>query len=117
MMLAEPTCIKMPQGFIEYTGTFDNGGRTFDRYSAGFETGPDPEAEEFDTYSLMIGPTGNAPNGVCMSSEYPADDGDGAPVVWADLPEPVQRAIIGEMDLVASLMAGHASMIANPYSS
>lgn len=66
---------------------YDNGGVTFDRYTAEF---PDGDV-------LLIGPTGNVPNGVCMYAEGGAsEDYDGEPVSFFAIPEPVQQAIRAE---------------------
>lgn len=69
---------------------YDNGGETFDRYTAIF---PDGEM-------LGIGETGNVPNGFCQhvgnvadAGGWPFSDPDETPVPFAELPEPVQRAI------------------------
>jgi len=62
---------------------WDNGGRTFDRYTV--FTGRD---------AYVMGPTGDHPQGVC---QYVGDAGhvtpEGTRVAVADLPEAVQRAI------------------------
>src|SRR5215210_4990885 len=94
----------------------DNGGETFDRYFAIFEWDSEDES---DTSGLSIGPTGNAPNGVCMSagSDEFVDGDHLGPVIWEGqlqdmtehggspideavkelpVPEPVQRAIRNE---------------------
>lgn len=65
---------------------YDNGGRTFDRYTAVF-------ADDGD--ALAIGPTGNVPNGVCMHLGYSPTVSDDERVEFDALPEPVQRAIRG----------------------
>jgi hypothetical protein len=100
----KPGWVTLPNGqTMSYEGARDNGGSTFDRYTAGFEV-TDPgltenEDGKTDEFSLTIGPTGNCARGVCMSSEYPLSETDGVEIAWADLPAPVQAAIIGEFDL------------------
>lgn len=61
---------------------FDNGGRTFDRYTVVF---PDHDA-------LLIGPTGNHPQGVCMWASDPWQP-EGEEVSFELLPLAVQSAI------------------------
>ena len=70
------------------TEVFDNGGRTFDRYSIHFEYG---DGEEHGY--LFVGPTGNVPNGVCMWSDTA---GDGEEIDFDSLPDPVKRAALAE---------------------
>ena len=64
---------------------FDNGGRTFDRYTVLF---PDMDA-------FAIGSTGNVPNGVCMHVEQIGQP-EGVEIDFVSLPDPVQRAIQDE---------------------
>lgn len=96
----EPGWVTLEDGSsLSFEGVTDNGGETFDRYTAGFEIAAsgDPDAET-DVFVLLIGPTGNVPNGVCMHGEGGLGD-DETRVAWEDIPEPVQRAIVGEFDL------------------
>jgi hypothetical protein len=68
---------------------YDNGGKSFDRYTAVF---PDGDA-------LGIGPTGNVPNGFCMhidASEIEVGPHLGTVVPFDTLPKPVQKAIRAE---------------------
>jgi hypothetical protein len=94
---------------IEYLGCIYNGGETFDAYHAGFEvTDRRADADDpiVDRFGLDIGATGNVPNGVCMSTEYfhdhlVEDDPERwSWIEWAALPEPVQNAILGEVELL-----------------
>lgn len=77
----------------------DNGGRTFDRYAVTFDH-PD-----MDGGALLVGPTGNVANGVCMWSDVPGHDPDDRDVLWQDLPEPVQAAIHNEVALQRCIQA------------
>ncbi len=87
----------------------DNGGRTFDRYRVQFHD------DGMDDGELLIGPTGNVPNGVCMWAEgqYPCA-ADETEVLYANVPEPVQRAIINEIALQAELLAQYGSSTDDP---
>ncbi len=75
--------------YTECTRVTDNGGRTFERYTAYFADGS----------ALLIGPTGNVPNGVCMWVDtgpelgHTADTDPDATIERSALPEPVRRAI------------------------
>ena len=66
---------------------YDNRGKTFDRYAAVF---PDGDV-------LVIGPTGNHPQGVCLwLGPSTNEDTLGAPITFEHLPQRVQRAIRAE---------------------
>lgn len=65
---------------------YDNGGRTFDRYTVIF---PDGDA-------LGIGSTGNVPNGFCMSVEAIEGEHLGRIVPLEAIPERVQAAVRSE---------------------
>jgi len=68
---------------------YDNGGTTFDRYAAVF---PDGDV-------LVIGPTGNHPQGACLwLGPGTREDTFGAPIELEQLPQRVQRAIRAEWD-------------------
>ncbi len=72
---------------------YDNGGRTFDRYTV-FFPGEDLGA-------LGIGKTGNVPRGFCMWVEAirPGNDdpdGIGCKISFEELPESVKKAILDE---------------------
>lgn len=71
---------------------FDNGGATFDRYRVQFDL-PD-----MDDGELLVGPTGNVANGVCMWVEdrYPQREHE-TEVDPLDVPRPVRRAIVNEL--------------------
>lgn len=75
----------------------------FDRYRVLFTI-------EGEAWALSIGPTGNVPNGVCMTTEHtsPTPYPGEVPIEIADLPEPVQRAVENEKRLYAQHVAsGH----------
>lgn len=68
---------------IDDVRVWDNGGRTFDRYTV-FVGG--------DAY--VVGPTGNHPQGVCMYvGDAASVEPEGEPVAIANLPPAVQKAI------------------------
>lgn len=77
---------------------FDNGGRTFDRYSIYLGYG------EY----LGVGETGNVPNGICQHSEGlpPSQLGAvlGVQVPLDRVPEPVRAAVRAEADVWAATM-------------
>ena len=97
------TSVDLSDGsYLEFEEVRDNGGVTFDRYTAGFcHYGPADETgdREMDRFALLIGPTGNHPQGVCMHHELGVSEDDGELVEVADLPEPVRKAIDGELGL------------------
>jgi len=73
---------------------YDNGGRTFDRYTIVIAD------DEGDWYGINAGPTGNVPNGVFMS--FAPGDGVSLPLAdeeieFDDLPERVQRDVLAEV--------------------
>ncbi len=72
---------------------FDNGGKSFDRYRVTWAD-EDP-SEEWD---LVIGPTGNAPNGVCIYIETlgPNPTQTEIKVSFMSIPAPVANAIYKE---------------------
>ena len=92
------------EGNLEVEEIRDNGGRTFDRYTVGFSE-RDEAADEELRYSLLIGPTGNHPQGVCMHDELPVSEDDGELVPWDEVPEPVQAAVRNEFALHRQLTA------------
>jgi hypothetical protein len=82
------------------TEVSDNQGATFDRYTVEFEFDYDGSRE---IYALAIGPTGNAPNGVCMTLDpWMGFDSDETMVDKRDLPKPVRSAIANELLLIRS---------------
>lgn len=82
---------------------YDNGGETFDRYRVQFDI------EWMDEGELLVGPTGNVPNGVCMWAEgvYP-QRGHEVEVDALDVPAPVRRAIKNEIRLARQLKREYA---------
>lgn len=71
------------EGFNLNVAVYDNGGQTFDRYTAVFPDG----------HALAIGPTGNVPNGVCMSVELHSALSVHDRVNFQELPVAVRVAI------------------------
>lgn len=69
---------------------YDNGGRSFDRYTVFFPEG----------YALGIGETGNVPNGFCQHVEALEGSHLGERITLEALPIAVQRAIDNELDLI-----------------
>lgn len=102
------TWIDLPDGsYLELEEVRDNGGQTFDRYTAGFchYGSLEDDDREMDRFSLLIGPTGNHPQGVCMHDDMPVGEDDGKLVELSDLPEPVQKAIDNEFGLALHIAA------------
>ena len=64
---------------------YDNGGKTFDRYTVFFPSD--------ETSALGIGPTGNVPNGFCMWVFAIKGNHLGKKINFADCPIPVRKAI------------------------
>lgn len=82
---------------VTLASVYDNGGRTFDRYTAEFH-----DWENDSEYALVIGPTGNVPNGVCMTLDPwngPDDECEKELSLQEvrELPRPVRKAIAGEI--------------------
>jgi len=73
----------------------DNGGRSFDRYTVAFAE----DGYEEGQGCLLIGATGNHPQGVCMHSEHPIGGYDGVTIGFDELPAPVLAAIADEQQL------------------
>ena len=68
----------------------------FDRYRVVFVD------EDEGEWALTIGPTGNVPNGVCMTTEHVSTDpypGE-VPIEVESLPAPVRKAIDNELRLL-----------------
>lgn len=74
----------MRTGLASVFQVFDNGGRTFDRYSVVF---PDGDV-------LAVGPTGNHPQGVCMWLGHVEPEGQ--EISLAELPPRVLDAAFAE---------------------
>lgn len=74
---------------------YDNGGRSFDRYTAIFaeqSSGAAGRPPVMD--ALGVGETGNVPNGFCMTVDAVEGPHLGARVQLADIAEPARRAIV-----------------------
>jgi hypothetical protein len=69
---------------------YDNGGRTFDRYTVIFDSGD-------DVYALGIGDTGNVPNGFCMTVEAVEGPHLGREIDLEDMTPAARKAVEEEL--------------------
>lgn len=70
---------------------YDNGGRTFDRYTAFLSDGE-------EGYALGIGDTGNVPNGFCMHVDAVRGAHLGRVILLEEMTEPARRALLAEVE-------------------
>lgn len=71
---------------------YDNGGRSFDRYTVYFE--------EVD-YFLGIGDTGNVPNGFCMTVDAVKGPHLGEEITLDQMTDAARKAVEAELQLIA----------------
>ncbi|MBA3355871.1 MAG: hypothetical protein H0U18_08025 [Pyrinomonadaceae bacterium] len=81
---------------------FDNGGRTFDRYTVFFDFEGD------DSYALGIGDTGNVPDGFCMTVDAIEGEHLGREIGLDEMTPAARKAVEEEIAFVEEILSnGH----------